>query len=206
MVLIRVVLTVFLGIGAIALLVNPARHTARATASPSRLGDSAPFYVDVEDLAGTWQSANGPGISIVMKDIDTHTLTLKETYDDWSGAYTPVITGSLMLGRVSSEQPLIFTRAPTADQMADPTSEAAGVGAPLWARQKVEGKLKWSLELRLQAGAEPGEILLVGDFYPGSIYWREETDVAGLVTREARVAGKGTPRKVEYHAFDDGDG
>jgi hypothetical protein len=130
--------------------------------------------VPVETIIGEWVSDDGDAIEISPKTPHDTRLLLKGKYE-WEGTYSD--------GKVT------FTRIPTASEM--------GSKAPEWARKKVEGQLKWSLEL--QVPHECDELVLKGPWFPGAIKFHEEKDVDGKITKQdASLVGPGTPIDQRY--------
>jgi hypothetical protein len=173
---------------------------------------SAP-EVDLEDVVGRWSvlstntfTSTMKTVTISIKDLTSHTLVLSDTYTDWTAEYTPTVTPALLLGTIPLTEHLVFRRVPTADQMADATSERNSTTAPRWARVEVQGTLTWVLDLRLKRGVRPRELILEGEFYPGLISWSvtQDAETSSISSRTASVAGKGIGRPVRYDVLDDG--
>jgi YD repeat-containing protein len=141
---------------------------------PNNLAAGKPLTAD--RIAGQWSdSYSGKTIEIALKDKnDLQHFTLAGRHP-W--------TGTLAGGK------LTFERTPTAAEMDQQ--------APEWARQAVEGQVKWSLELvpREICGAPS----LDGNWYPGRIKITEDAGDGGTQqSRTATVVGKGDPIPMRY--------
>ena len=125
----------------------------------------------LEDVLGRWDDDNGDSVDIQG---DARKLVLKTTRQ-WEGTYDG--------GK------LTFYYTPKETEI----SEAA----PGWARGHVEGKLKWTIELK--AHRQCGLSIIEGQWHPGALHYEEEKDAYGKVLKQsATVTGPGRPVELHY--------
>ena len=130
-----------------------------------------------EKIAGEWMSPKtGATLDLVQTDPkSTAKFTAKGQFS-WDGTFGG---GKLTL-----------TRTPKAQEMSG--------AAPPWARQKVEGQIKWTMEL--EPKLKCGTSVLEGKWYPGAFSYEEDYDDSDqVVNQTASVTDpKGTPIDVLY--------
>jgi hypothetical protein len=128
-----------------------------------------------ERLIGTWVDDTGNTVEIAAKSPGDKTNFILRATREWDGIY--------------KDGQLVFTRTPTAAEMSQK--------APDWARKKVQGQIKWSIELQVSRKCQ--EPMLKGKWYPGELSYVEETAPdGGVAKQEASVTGKGTPVDIVY--------
>lgn len=163
---------------------DPTNPLGSSAASPSTGTSSSA-------ACGATQSASGGSIAIPQllgfwTDSDTgEQVEIKEGFGS---------SGIILLGKHRWEgkfqaQKLTLSRTPTLQEMGD---------APDWAKQQVNGKIKW--ELDLDAKTECDQLVLQGKWYPGGYKWSEEIDPDSSAPPKRTVSdiGRGTPIDKKY--------
>lgn len=120
--------------------------------------------ITAQDIQGVWKD----GEEAVEIRAAGNTITFQGKYL-WSGLFDPP-TGALELSRI-----------PSADEMSP--------NAPLWARERVYGRLRWSMKLKVGRDAG-GIIVFTGTRDLGKIEWQEHKDeFTGQVTHQIAAVG-----------------
>jgi hypothetical protein len=163
----------------------PPRSPAPAESTAEEEDSEEKLEISLRDVFGYWrQGETDTPFVIVPEDADfeAYQNRLEAHTGDriWKGEYEPFDKGDI---RRFWDARLTFTYKPGAREM--------NPEVPLWARQKVEGKLEWRIELN-EAGTH-GTPKLEGLWWPGEIAWREKGDKGG---RKAWVSGRGDPVRM----------
>lgn len=152
-----------------------------------------PFKMSLQNTLGVWRPTEGGDwpFVIVREDPDFESypnrLEAHSSTRVWKGNYEPSEVGDPSRGNLKGRVNLTYKPAP--DEM---NSEI-----PQWAREQVEGKLEWRIEL--DETGSPSDPRFSMKWFPGRVRWRE-TDPG---TGEAWLDGDGTPLRFEL-AKDEG--
>jgi len=161
------------------------RTTSAASGGPSQTQPSSPSRspgespIELSEIVGRWRNTADRSI-VEIEELypgeNKSPIGLKGKHDGWGGSFT----------RGSGDKPSHLSF-----QM-DPKFEQMNPQAPQWARQQVDGKLRWFRELDAQ-GCGPA---LSGKWYRGEIKWTD-SDQSGAA-KEASVASHVRDVPVEF--------
>ncbi len=157
--------------------------------------ETAPFKMSLTKTLGVWRpTKDGDWPFVIVQEdpdfeaypnrLEAHTQTRV-----WKGNYHSSEVGDPSRGNLEGR--VTFTYKPIPDEM--------NGAIPQWAREQVNGKLEWRIELD-EAGSEADPRYSM-KWYPGRVRWREGDGGAG--EGEAWVDGDGTPLRFEL-AKDEG--
>lgn len=156
---------------------KPTSGTPSNAASASADCDKPGKPLPPEKIAGAWTSPkNGAKLELTQSDPKSTAKFDAKGQFSWDGSFA---SGKLTL-----------TRTPKAQEMSG--------AAPDWARQKVEGQIKWTMEL--EPKIKCGTPVLEGKWYPGAFsYEADYDDNDQLISERASVTDpKGSPIDVLY--------
>jgi len=162
---------------------GPAPPAPAAPAAAAPAGERDCRKRRPEDLIGVWRDRKtGEPLAIAL-------ASGAQAGDLASAAYEGHTMDRVWEGRYDAGAPCGGVRMTFRYQ---PKAEEMKASVPPWARQAVQGKLEWTLEIvepRRCGGAE-----LEARWYPGEITWRDDGEGQ---EDGARVSGRGKPRTLE---------
>jgi hypothetical protein len=154
-----------------------AAEAAAAQAANTKACNEPSKPLPPDKIAGTWTSPK-----------DGADLTLTQTNPKSTARFNA--KGEFSWDGTFGGGTLTLNRAPTALEMSS--------SAPLWARQKVQGQIVWTMQL--EPKIKCGTPVLEGKWYPGAFAYEAEFDSNNqLVNETTKVTDpKGTPIDVLY--------
>lgn len=164
----------------------------QAETSETPAPDGAAPRLQVQHITGIWRDTKDQQPFIITPsdpDIPAWSYRLEaQTMERvWQGTYSAFAEGDI---RRVQDSLLRFSLKPTAEEI--------NPEIPLWAREQVEGKLEWVIEL--DESGSCGSPKLKGQWYPGEVSWR---DGDGNEPASAWISGKGDPVPLELASSGD---